>query len=77
MQNFEPCQLQFILNTTESESLEDTRTNINLLKRMMKNSKRFHLLTKHLFVNRKDLLMFNDLIDLLNQKICWLGYWHS
>src|SRR2546421_5737089 len=38
--NFEPCQLQFTLNTTESESLEDTRTNINPLERMMKNSKR-------------------------------------
>ena len=55
------------LNTTESESLEDTRTNINPLERMIKNSKRLHLPTKHLFVNRKD-LMFNDLIDLLSQK---------
>ena len=33
----------------------------------MKNSKRLHLPTKHLFVNRKD-LMINDLIDLLSQK---------
>jgi len=66
--NFESCQLQFTLNTTESESLEDTRTNINPLKRMMENSKRLHLPTKHLFVNRKDLLIFNDFIDLLNQK---------
>ena len=40
---------------------------------MMENSKRLHLPTKHLFVNRKD-LMFNDLIDLLNQKS---DYWHS
>ncbi|PYY20207.1 MAG: hypothetical protein DMG62_23830 [Acidobacteria bacterium] len=70
--NFEPCQLQFTLNTTESESLEDTRTNINPLERMMENSKRLHLPTKHLFVNRKD-LMFNDLIDLLNQKsVGWI-----
>jgi len=70
--NFEPYQLQFTLNTTESESLEDIRTNINPLERMMENSKRLHLLTKHLFVNRKD-LMFNDLIDLLNQKsVGWI-----
>ena len=55
------------LNTTESESLEDTRTNINPLERIIENSKRLHLLTKHLFVNRKD-LMFNDLIDLLSQS---------
>lgn len=64
--NFEPCQLQFTLEATELESLKD-KTVINPLERMMENSKKLHLPTKHVIVNRKD-LMFNDLIDLLNQK---------
>ena len=62
--NYVNYNLHLIVNTTESESLEDTRTNINPLERMIKNSKRLHLSTKHLFVNRKD-LMFNDLIGWL------------
>ena len=50
---------------------------MNPIERMMENSKRLHLPTKYLFVNRKD-LMLNDLIDLLNQKsVSWvIAYWH-
>src|SRR2546421_3058226 len=67
--NFEPCQLQFTLNTTESESLEDTRTNINPLERMMENSKRLHLPTKHLFVKDRKITRLNSSHDQISYAV--------
>ena len=64
---FDPCQIKFTLEDFECV-LPTKKKSIEPLKIIMENPRKLHLPSKHHVKSKKDLL-YNDLIDVLEQLL--------